>query len=332
MTEALGDVDDGVSLKSRLVDIPRRTILRTNARLGHFDDDVVWLLGAARSGTTWVSDLVNHAGRYREMFEPIRPRRVEPTAFLTPHQYVRPGTEHEQLHELMDEIFSGRFTHPRIDTANRRLVYDGLLVKDCFANLLARWACENFPHVRPVLLIRNPFAVALSTRKKPRWYWPIDPADLISQPDLVDDHLEPQRDVLARVAADGDELQSMLATWAVINMVPLRQFARDDVHVCFYEEIFERPDARLREMFAFTGRSDSGAEVVLEEKTVKQPSRMASEHSTIVNDTSPLTTWRDELTTAEIDRGAALLDELGIGDLYGDAVMPDRAVLDGLRG
>jgi len=327
----LEPLDADIRLKSRLVDIPRRTVLRLNARLGRYDNEVIWLIGDARSGTTWVSDLINHDKHYRDMFEPIRPSRVDPTSFLTPQQYVRPGDSYPQLTELMSEIFSGRFTHPRVDTANRRPLYGGLLVKDCFANLFARWASVEFPDVRPVLLIRNPFAVALSKKKKPRWYWPTDPADLVAQDALMEDHLEPYRDVLSRTAAEGDDIQCMIATWAVINLVPLRQFGPDDVHVCFYEEIYDEPERRLRELYEFTDRSGKRSNFSLDRETIERPSRMASEHSTIVTNTSPLTTWKNELTTDQIDRGLALLAEFGVDDLYGDGVTPDRRVLDRLR-
>ena len=123
----------------------------------------------------------------------------------------------------------------------------------------------------------------------------------------------------------------MLATWAVINIVPLRQFGQDDIHVCFYEEIYDEPEARLRELFEFTDPSGKRSDFVLDRKTIERPSRMASERSTILTNTSPLTTWKDELSTGQIDRGHALLAEFGIDDLYGDGVVPDRTVLGRIR-
>lgn len=204
-------------------------------------DRVTWLIGDARSGTTWVSDLINHHHRYREMFEPIRPDYVEQTAFLQPNEYVRPNAEYPELHALMDDVFSGRLTHPRIDTANVRPLYRDMLVKDCFANLFAYWAWQRFDNVRPVLLIRNPFAMALSKRKKYRKYWPTDPGDLLAQEHLRADYLEPYADVIAKTSDEGDPIQCLLAMWATINMVPLSQFPVDQLHVCCYEEIVADP-------------------------------------------------------------------------------------------
>lgn len=308
----------------------RRPVMLANARLGRYDDEVIWLLGHPRSGTTWLAELINHDQRLRDMFEPIRPQRVEQTSFLRCHQYVRPGTDFPQLHELMSDVFSGRLTHARVDFANRRPLYRGLIVKDVFSNLLARWTTEEFPEVRPVLLIRNPFAACVSMLKRPRWYWPLDPADLLTQAHLVEDHLDPVRDVLERAAAEGTELERALATWAVVNLVPLRQFDAHELHVCFYEEWYAEPERRLSELLAFTGRSGTESDLTLSREQIDKPSRMAS-GGNVVQNASPVATWRSALTDEEVTRGTRLLTELGIGELYGDGTQPDRAALARLR-
>lgn len=319
-----------VPLRERLLfTLLRRPVIRFNARFGRFDEEVIWLLGHPRSGTTWVAELINHDHRLRDMFEPIRPARVEQTSFLRPHQYARPGDDDAELHQLMTEIFAGRLTHARVDFANRRPLYTGLIVKDCFANLLAGWVGRRFPTVRPVLLIRNPFAACLSMLKRPRWYWPIDPADLLAQRDLVEDHLAPFHDTLARTAAEGDDLDKALVTWAVVNLVPLRQFAVDELHVCLYEEFYHQPEDRLAGLLEFTSRADP-ADLDVSREQIDTPSRMGK-NSNVTTDKSPVSAWRDDLGAERIERGVTLLDELGVGDLYGDGLEPDRAVLDRLR-
>ena len=334
MTESVTPVSrempDVTRTEKVLFNFVRRPVLLANARLGRYDDEIIWLLGHARSGTTWLAELVNHDERLRDMFEPIRPQRVAPTGFLQCHQYARPGTDKPALHELMADIFSGRLTDARVDFANRRPLYSGLIVKDVFANLLAKWVIQEFPQVRPVLLIRNPFAACVSMLKRPRWYWPLDPADLLAQTDLVEDHLGEYRDVLARTAADGSELDKALATWAVVNLVPLRQFSESEMHVCFYEEWYEDPELRLAELLDFTSNTGAGADRLLSQEKIDKPSRMAK-GGNVVENKSPVATWQRELTVDEIDRGTSLLDRLGVGDLYGDGIDPDRAALARLR-
>lgn len=307
----------------------RSPVVRANAALGRYADEVIWLLGHPRSGTTWVAELINHDKRLRDMFEPIRPRRIERAAVVEQNEYVRPGSDFAELRELMEDVFTGRFAHPLVDFANRRPLYRGLIVKDVFANLFARWATEEFPQVRPVLLVRNPFAACLSLRKRHPENWPYDPAELVAQDELVADHLSPYADVLARVAAEGSDLEKSLATWAVMNLVPLRQFPESDLHVCFYEEFYADPQRRLTALLEFTG--GGRARPRLSRRQADRPSRTAK-GGNVVQNRSPLTTWRAECPPDEIERGVALLDALGVGALYGDRTEPDRAALASVRG
>lgn len=127
---------------------------------------VIWLIGNRRSGTTWVSNLINHNKIYREMFEPFHPQYIDNMKFLQVHQYRRVEESDEQLKKAASDIFSGKFTHPRVDLSGPSYFFKGLLIKDIFANLFSCWAYHNFPHLKIILLIRNPFSVALSTYKK----------------------------------------------------------------------------------------------------------------------------------------------------------------------
>ena len=319
----------GVTATERvLFNLVRRPVVLANARLGRYDGEVIWLLGHPRSGTTWLSELINHDKRLRDMFEPIRPKRIERASCVGENEYVRPGADHAELHRLMSDIFSGRFAHPLVDFANRRPVYSGLIVKDVFSNLFAKWAVEAFAHVRPVLLIRNPFAASLSLRKRHPENWPYDPANLLRQPDLVHDHLDAHHDVLARTAAEGTDIEKSLATWAVMNMVPLRQFAPSELHVCFYEDLYADTAGELARLLDFTSRS--GGDVELSSEQIAKPSRTA-DGGNVIDSKSPLVSWQAQCTADELSQGTALLDSLGIGDLYGDGVEPNHAVLERLR-
>lgn len=51
----------------------------------------VLIAGTGRSGTTWLSGLVNHDRRYRDVFEPFNPGKVEAFRGFRSKQYLRPG-------------------------------------------------------------------------------------------------------------------------------------------------------------------------------------------------------------------------------------------------
>ena len=172
-------------LRDRLFYPARVCVMSANRRRGNFRD-AIWLFGDGRSGTTWVSELINWDRSYREMFEPFHPKKIRRMRGMRLHQYIRPGDSDHPFLRRASDVFSGRFSSPRVDHANWSLSYRGLLIKDIFANLLAGWAAQQFPAVKMVLLIRNPFAVALSKSKRRRWSWLTDPSELLAQPELVD--------------------------------------------------------------------------------------------------------------------------------------------------
>jgi len=99
----------------------RRRIVHSSLRF-HYRfrkyKDVVWIVGDARSGTTWLSRLINHKKKYREMFEPFHPHFVKEMDFLSMHQYLRPHDSHPQLEKAAADVFSGKLIHRRIDSAN----------------------------------------------------------------------------------------------------------------------------------------------------------------------------------------------------------------------
>ena len=72
--------NDSCDLKQRFKNKLRSTVMAANYYLGSYQD-AIWLVGEARSGTTWVSDLINWDKRYREMFEPFHPTFSEKFRF-----------------------------------------------------------------------------------------------------------------------------------------------------------------------------------------------------------------------------------------------------------
>ncbi len=314
------------AIKSGVIRPVRETVLRANYRCGNYED-VIWLIGAARSGTTWVSSLIGHEKRLREVFEPFNSRFDEQMSFLQPHQYMRPGESNELLEKIATDVFSGKFMHPRVDRWSRSLVYKGLLVKDVFANLLACWATQRFPRVKTVFLIRNPFPAVLSLTKKQRWYWIKDPADFLIQPTLVEDHLAPFEELIRDVSARKDTIESQILIWSILNYVPLRQFAPGQCHICFYEDVFRDPDGEILKIFKFTGQKTDAETLRLNRKLVSRASPTSGPESTLVSGTSPLTSWKNELSTRQIDSGLKILEQFGLAELYDENAMPNRAVL-----
>jgi len=306
------------AIKHGVIQPVRETVLRANYRRGNYKE-AIWLIGAARSGTTWISNLLNHEKRLREMFEPFHPRFVEPMTFLLPHQYTRPDEPNEKLEKIAADVFSGRFVHPRVDQGNRSLVYHGLLVKDVFANLFACWTSNRFPQVKPVLLIRNPFAVALSVCKAKNWFWAKEPLDFLKQTNLVEDHLHPFEEIIRKTSAEQDPVLCQILIWSILNTVPLRQFVPGQCHICFYEDVLSDPEREISNIMRFVNPAGPPVSGSLKQKMISRPSR-----TTLSGERG---SWQSELSSQQIDAGLNILNQFGFAELYDESGKPARAVL-----
>ena len=315
-------------IKPKLKSLARTAVLKANYAFNNYSE-VIWLIGDGRSGTTWISSLINHDKRYREMFEPFHPELLNQLDGFVPHQYFRQHESHDRLTAFATDIFNGKFTNARVDAgiSNRSFLYQGLLVKDIFANCLSYWAASQFPTIKPVLLIRNPFSVALSKYKKKHWFWVTEPLELLAQPALKEDFLLPFEDVIKSVSRENNYILKQVLIWSIINYVPLRQFAPDSIHVCFYENIYTQPSQEIAKLLQFVRGNRQSSLIDISKEVVEFPSRVAGPQSNLLSGTSPISSWQNEIDPQVIDRGLEILCNFGFESLYDELSMPNLKAL-----
>ena len=123
------------------------------------------------------------------------------------------------------------------------------LLDDPYALFSAKWLTEEMG-VRTVLLVRDPVGLLGSWKTLG---WKIDLRDLLDQPLLVRDHLEPWRDDLERAAA-GDWVEQMCALWNVTHRV-VDRFRADvsGLRVWRYEQLAASPMEQFAAMYDWMG-------------------------------------------------------------------------------
>lgn len=308
-------------LPHHLFDILRPVILRTNYYLGHYQS-AVWLFGDGRSGTTFVANLINYHRQFREMFEPFHPGFVEVMQGFPMHHYIRPGSQDPEMKNIAEAIFSGRLVDSFVDSSSTRLFYKNIIIKDIFANLLARWVLEQLPErkIKPVLLVRNPFAVALSKFKKRSWNWMTNPADFFQQQDLMDDYLNIFKETIETV--DEDYIVRQIMIWSIIHYTPVRQFTSGELYVLFYENLLTDPDKELRSLLQYLEMPVTDRELKNIISKMSVPSRVSGQESTIMQGVSPIESWRSEISDSQYSRGKQVLKLFGLDHVYGDSSVP----------
>lgn len=252
----------------------RNMALRANYLLGRYRREVIWVIGDGRSGTTWLSSIINWHGRYREMFEPFHPELVPAMRSLRPYHYVRVNSVKGEFGGLVDTVFSGRLRDERVDAQTSPRLHHGLVVKDIFAHLFAAAVLHELPAIKLVLIIRNPIDVALSKRKLRSWWWPDDPRLFLEQKTLMEDYLHPFETQIANCS--GDFVVRQVMVWAILHHVLFQQLTTNRFHVIFYEQLRAAPDSELKRLFQFLGQNEfeNGLPHGLWQ-AIKKPSRMS---------------------------------------------------------
>lgn len=220
----------------------------------------------------------------------------------------------DQFHSFAEMVFRGDIRNAWIDRQNERLFPTHRLIKEIRINLALKWLHDHFAQVPMVLLLRHPCSVVLS-RLQLDWATDDDIQPLLSQPELVEDHLSPYLDLIKNAKT---KEQKHAIIWSVSNLVPLKQFKQGEIKIVYYENLITQPDVELRSIFKTLGVDYE----TLAASQLDRPSQTTVETSAVVTGSDKINFWKKKLTPSQIDGILQVVDEFGLSHLYGDSSMP----------
>jgi len=216
----------------------------------HDPRNTVFLAGSGRSGTTWISEIINTDGSFRYIFEPFSCRKTIEWRTFEFQQYF-PRTYHDaQALEAATRILSGRVHNTWVDSQNRTILARRRLVKDIRTNLMLGWLKENFPAMPMVLLVREPLAVVAS-RRRLGWGPTMGLERMRQMPRLIEDHLDPWMGFIEANA--DDEFAMQVINWCIEHLVPLRQLRDGEYRLVRYEQILADPQTQVGALLDYLG-------------------------------------------------------------------------------
>jgi hypothetical protein len=117
--------------------------------------NTILLASVPRSGSTWISNIINYKNDYRYVFEPFFPKYVRLFRDFQYRQYI---SKHEVDSTLTDKaryVVSGKIRNLWVDRFNKKIFCNKRLVKDVRINLLLKWLKENFNELQIILGLRQ---------------------------------------------------------------------------------------------------------------------------------------------------------------------------------
>ena len=276
--------------------------------------------GVARSGTTWLAELLRSQASLRIMFEPFNTRNVEAFREFHFHTYRRPEGEDLELEKFTRAVLSGAIRDPQwIDRQVDCLFPRGRIIKDVRICLFLRWIQKRFPQVPIVFVVRHPCAVVAS-HVKLGWSTDVDVDSMLQQRELVEDFLEPHLDTIhARTQAH--ERTAIL--WCVNNLVVSKQFEGHGLTALFYEHLVEDPAESIPELFRAAGKDFSPSLF----QRLSRPSLTTHLGSDVLSGTRDLMSWTQELSPGQINDVMAIVEAFGLDHLYAPSGMPASSLV-----
>ncbi|MUL36509.1 sulfotransferase domain-containing protein [Gloeocapsopsis dulcis] len=273
----------------------------------------IFLAGTGRSGTTWVSSIINYNNNYRDIFEPFHPYKVSIFEHFRYRQYLRPDNQQQEFIQPAKAILSGKIKNQWTDQFNKKVLCQKRMIKDIRANFLLKWLHHNFPEVPIILLFRHPCAV-VNSKLQLGWGNHLD--ELLAQPELVEDFLQPFKQEIAAAKTD---FEKQVFLWCLENYVPLKQFAPEEIHLTFYENFCKEPKAEIERLFTFLGKKFDDTVFA----TLNKPSATSRQESAIITTGNVVDSWKKHITEEQLTRAIEILSLFGLNTIYSQEPLPN---------
>jgi len=243
------------------------------------------------------------------------------------YQYICEDNETEYLsafqdllefdYHLWDEIRSLRSRKDFLRMGRDFLVfYNGLmrgqrlLMKDPFAVFSTAWFAKKL-NCKVVITVRHPGAFVSSLK---RLNWPFDFRNVLDQPLLMRDHLEPYRDQLQSTKADDVIGQAALLWKMIYGSVHAIRKLHPDFIVVRHEDLSRDPIGGYRELYSslgleFTTRVEK---TILNSSSSENPGELSRKkvHAFKLDSRANLGNWKKRLTEEEIKRIRETTEEI----------------------
>jgi hypothetical protein len=207
----------------------------------------ILLAGSGRSGTTWLADLICSVPGTQQVFEPLRELARWLPAGAPPYpksSYLRPEGHYPYWYAVLQRVLTGQSRTYWTDSVRTSFFPKRYLIKETRASLMLGYLHDHFhPHI--AYLSRHPCAVVAS---RIGLGWQLDLNNLLSQEELIEDHLSPWIAYIERAKTDPVATH---AIWlAVESRVALHHLSTRPHCHAYYEHLLVEPEATLRSIFS----------------------------------------------------------------------------------
>jgi hypothetical protein len=287
--------------------------LNTKFSISRPVDDALMISGVTRGGTTWLMEML-HTDTTQIIWEPMKYEtlsKVKGKQFaddLGIIPYIPEHAEWDEARAYFSSLLSGRIPEQIQELSHPFLLENPfkknrLLIKLCNANLVLPWLCRNFS-IRPIVLVRNPYAVIASQLQHPGY------RDIGTKHNLFALNKSVYNDVFTKYERQISAIQnqvSMLANWWAIQHVEILNRPEKEVlwKIVCYEDLVTDTEVQLNSLYKAYSVSKAF-------DPVKAELPSATAHLFKGEARTYLDSWKKVLTAEQLVSIRKVLDSYGI--------------------
>lgn len=200
----------------------------------------VVVLGSARSGTSWFSELIARQHRYRMLFEPEHEHNTRQGTLLC-DTYITTETTNPSIDSYLKKVFANRVDNDWIaQLSNRKwkrhlwpFIPKKYIIKFVRCNLAADYFTAYFG-IPVIFIIRNPYDV-LASQQRVQFPWLYD-ITRFQKEEKICHMIASNYGIDIRAKKERTNLEKLCLRWCIENAIPLQQ-ADHSFEVYKYEDV-----------------------------------------------------------------------------------------------
>ena len=282
-------------------------------------EDAVVLSCDPRSGSTWLSEILDAVAPSAVIWEPFHVDNVREVRDLgfSWRQYIPPDADWPEAEALVRDILEGRVVNQWTSWASSLSDFrhaDRLIVKCCRANGFLPWMVRRIDFKRrPIHFLRHPFSIAASQIKMGNFGTDGMEAELVKG--RYADELSDSADYIRGLSTDEERIVAM---WCRTQKAALEDpvTASKVVRIC-YEDLTLHPEREIARLFE--GWGEPVPEAI--HAHVRKASRMTQGDNLKQSPEEQVSKWQSIFSEAQIAKMAKILVDFEI-KVYDDSPLP----------
>lgn len=296
-------------------------------------EESIVIAGVPRAGTTWLLELLRTLPGRKALNEPLLYRTARHEYGFGWHKYIDPEEQAPRQRQYLKRVLHGQareipawFFEAKSQPAKvfEHATRSELIVKFCRLNRALHWFARQFNVQGLVLMVRHPCSVVASMLHQGAWkesrlrgHGPSRAEQALHGGTLPDTLRDPFEPILDRITT---QVEVLAVHWCLDHYVPLLHHAENGYPWALvpYERLVARGVEELRRITDALG-VDLTAEM---QDRLREPSTSVVDR-VYQRPEHQLTKWRRRLSEQQVEDILRIVDEVGLSQLYTDAIEPD---------